>query len=158
MAVFYKSLMIKNMSYLALLAILLMGVLPVHAREHEGSSASHEESTEKLAMALVAKFWKEVEHQNVEGYSKLLAIGFQGLNISGHYNRNDQISGLEGLTVTKFKLKNLIAARYLDTLVISYDFLAQGTGVTSGPSIDIWHQEKCHWELVSHSYVPFQAP
>lgn len=112
-------------------------------------------NTEELAHHLVHHFWRAVKHQDVEEYSSLLAIGFQGLNVNGHFNRQDQISGLEGLTITKFKIDDLIASRYGDTLVISYDLLAEGDGIVPGPSIDIWHKKGCSWKQVSHSYVPF---
>jgi hypothetical protein len=120
----------------------------------QGDSSTHE--TEKLAKKLVNKFWKDVEHQDVKAYSKLLAPHFQGINISGAYTRAQQISGLKGLTVTSFKITKLIASRFQDTLVISYDFTAQGMGIVSGPSVDIWHKKDQKWKQISHTYVPFQ--
>lgn len=120
-------------------------------------SSSSEASTQVLATHLVTKFWNDVKEQDVTAYSRLIAKRFQGLNTAGHYNKDEQIAGLQGLTVTAFTLNNLIAARYEDTLVISYDFLAEGSGIVSGPSIDIWHKKKCRWKLISHSYVPFQV-
>jgi len=150
---------IAKHSYKVLLATtFVIGTVIVSQSAHADASRHIERDTEKLAKTLVTKFWDEVKDQNVRGYSELLAFPFQGENISGHYNRRQQIAGLKGLTLTKFKLKNLIAARYCDTLVISYDFWAKGTGVTSGPSIDIWKQGKRDWKLISHTYVPFQTP
>jgi hypothetical protein len=127
-----------------------------HAHCDKCSSSSKEISTQKLARSLVKHYWNEVKEENVKGYSRLIALGFQGLNINGIYNRNDQISGLQGLTVTKFRIEDLVAARYKNTLVISYEFLAEGTGIVSGPSIDIWFENDGEWKLISHSYVPFQ--
>lgn len=135
--------------------LLLSNVFICQAVQAKECCGTSERSTQKLAKHLVDKFWNDVKRQDVHAYSHLLAARFQGLNTSGHYNKEDQISGLEGLTVTSFKIKNLIASRYGKTLVISYDFLAEGQGIVSGPSTDIWHKKKCQWKLVSHSYVPF---
>lgn len=127
----------------------------VHASEQQQNA---EYSNHKLANTLVHRFWRDVEEQDVAGYSRQIALRFQGLNISGHYDRDEQIAGLESLTVTKFKIKNLSAAKYEDTLVVSYDFLAKGEGVTSGPCIDVWFHRNGEWKLISHSYVPFLVP
>ena len=110
---------------------------------------------EAFGKALVTNFWNQVVQQDVKGYSFLIAKNFQGLNTDGVYNRDDQISGLQGLTVTSFTLENVFVAKYHRTLVISYDFIAEGEGIVSGPSIDVWHDRDGHWKLVSHSYVPF---
>jgi len=126
---------------------------PALAQSH---TLSKEASEQKLAFKLVTKYWKAVERQDVKLYSHFLAPHFQGINISGIYTRNDQISGLESLTVTSFKLENLKASSFNDTLVISYDFQAQGQGIVSGPSMDIWHKKHNKWKLISHTYVPFQ--
>lgn len=123
------------------------------ALAHECSDHS---SSEHLATELVHQFWNDVKRQNVEAYSRLISSDFQGLNTDGIYNRKNQISGLEGLTVRSFSIQNLTAARYDNTLVISYDFVARGRGIVSGPSIDVWHKRKYKWKLVSHSYVPFK--
>lgn len=117
-----------------------------------------EVNTEETAYRLVHNFWRAVKYQNVEEYSRLLAPGFQGLNLNGHYNREEQISGLENLTLRKFRIKDLVASRYGDTLVISYNIFAKGEGFTPGPSIDIWHCKNNCWKQVSHSYVPFPEP
>lgn len=127
-----------------------------HAKAHDFELFIHEESNEELATQLVNRFWKNVEHQRTKAYSNLLAIGFQGLNEQGHYDREDQIRGLKHSTLRSFKIKHLTAKRYAETLVISYDFYAHGKGLTSGPSIDVWHRRNRTWKLISHSYVPFQ--
>lgn len=114
------------------------------------------QATHKLARRLVTQFWNDVKHQDVKAYSHLLAPHFQGINISGVYTRSDQISGLQSLTVTKFKITKLIASRFNSTLVISYDFSAKGKDIVSGPCIDVWHKNGPHWKQVSHTYVPFQ--
>lgn len=138
------------------LGLCAMGTLCLTPAMHAGNKQENlEQLNHKLASTLVHRFWHDVEEQNVAGYSSKIALRFQGLNISGHYNRADQISGLENLTVTKFKIKNLLAARYDDTLVVSYDFLAKGEGITSGPCIDVWFHRNSEWKLISHSYVPF---
>ncbi len=109
-----------------------------------------------VAHRLVHNFWSAVEHQNTKLYSKLIADCFQGLNIDGHYDKKDQIEGLESLRILRFKIHRLHAVRQGDTLVVSYDFQARGQGVTSGPSIDVWRTHGHYWRLISHSYVPFK--
>lgn len=127
--------------------------LPIGAAEHCSDANS---SADKLGCKLVSHFWSDVQHQDVAGYSRLLAARFQGLNTDGHYDKKEQISGLKDLTVSKFALKHLIAAQYGNTLVVSYDFVAKGQGIVSGPSIDVWQKKSCQWKLVSHSYVPYE--
>ncbi len=125
------------------------------AQADECANSYSEISTEKLARSLVKHFWNEVKEQNVIGYSHLITNDFQGINVEGIFNKEDQVSGLQSSRVTKFKLKDLIAARHGNTLVISYEFLAEGSGIVSGPSIDIWYKKEGHWKIISHSYVPF---
>lgn len=123
---------------------------------HGGDESDHEEKSPKeMGKKLANQFWRDVKHQRVHAYSELIAHDFKGLNESGPYNRNDQIEGLEGLSVTEFDIRHLSAAQYGDTLVFSYYFVAEGEGITSGPSIDVWQRVKGKWLLVSHSYVPF---
>lgn len=123
---------------------------------HGGDLSDHEEySPKEIGKKLVNEFWRDVKYQRVKAYSNLIAHDFKGLNEGGHYDREDQIAGLEGLTVTEFDIRRLTAARYGKTLVISYNFVAEGTGITSGPSIDVWREINNEWFIVSHSYVPF---
>lgn len=116
------------------------------------AETSHSETT---GYRLVNRFWTHVMKQDVRAYSNMLACNFQGLNIDGIYNRQDQITGLSSLSVTSFQLKNLTTSRSGKTLVISYDFYATGDGIVSGPSIDVWHKSGKTWKQISHSYVPF---
>ena len=104
---------------------------------------------------LVNSFWNSVMKQEVRVYSCKLACNFQGLNIDGIFDRQDQIAGLSSLTVTSFQLNNLTTSRSGKTLVISYDFYATGDGIVSGPSIDVWQKGGKTWKQISHSYVPF---
>jgi hypothetical protein len=124
---------------------------------HEKNSGCCIENSQELGEQLVTKFWRDVKYQRVNAYSELIALNFRGLSISGHYNRNDQISGLENLTVSEFQLRRLRVSQFGNTLVISYNLVAEGEGITSGPSLDVWKQRKCgEWRLISHSYVPFE--
>lgn len=111
----------------------------------------------KFGYHLVRHFWNNVKNQNVRGYSKQIGAQFTGLNTSGEYDRKDQISGLENLILTDFTFQNLKTVRYENTLVIAYDFYAEGEEVTSGPSIDVWNLKDNRWNLISHSYVPFES-
>lgn len=133
--------------------------VPMHADCSSSSSSCScsEVSAQELGRKLVTRFWTDVEEQNVKGYSRQMTPNFQGLNIHGIFNRQDQIDGLQNLTVTHFELRNLFAAIYnCDTLVISYDFVAEGEGIVSGPSLDTWCKVRGQWKLVNHSYVPFE--
>lgn len=123
--------------------------------QHNSSQGSSTEFFNEIGERLVTQFWTDVENQDVAAYSKLIACSFQGLNIEGVYNRDDQIEGLENLTLTAFYLENVVAAWHNGTLVVSYNFFAEGDGVVSGPSIDVWQKTACGWKLISHSYVPF---
>lgn len=126
------------------------------AHSHESTcKCPKAEFSQKLGRILVQRFWKDVENQNVRAYSDQFDDTFQGLNLEGIYNKASQIEALKNLTVTSFKLKKLISVRHENTLVISYDFYAQGEGIVSGPCIDIWVKKGKEWKQVSHSYVPF---
>lgn len=119
------------------------------------SQYSDKELCNKFGYHLTHHFWSDVKHKNVKAYSKQIASQFKGLNISGDYDKRDQITGLENLSLTDFSLENLKISRYATTLVVTYDFHAEGEGVTSGPSIDVWNLKDNSWKLVSHSYAPF---
>lgn len=150
--------MTKFLSFVILL--LLIFDAKVHANHHNHWELCHcndlEHKAEELARCLVSTFWHDVVVQDVIAYSNLLSNQFQGLNLSGHYNKENQVTGLMQVTVNSFHLKNLVAAKYHHTLVVSYDFIASGKGIVSGPSIDIWNKIDSEWKLVSHSYVPFK--
>lgn len=109
----------------------------------------------ELGIYLESKFWTSVQDQNVKEFSNSLAHIFQGLNISGVYTREQQIEGLTGATLANFTFNNPIATRLHDVLVFSYDFVAIGSDLTSGPSITVWKKHAHCWKIVSHSYVPF---
>ncbi|MBA3239523.1 MAG: nuclear transport factor 2 family protein [Parachlamydiaceae bacterium] len=113
------------------------------------------ESAKKLGRKLVEQLWRDVKYQRVHAYSALLADNFKGLSESGHYSRHDQIVGFENATLIDFDIRRLTAERYGDSLVVSYNFVAESKGLTSGPNIDFWHKIDCKWTLVGHSYVPF---
>ncbi len=112
-------------------------------------------SNQTTGYHLVNSFWNSVMKQDIGKYSSKLACNFQGLNIDGIFNRQEQIAGLSSLTVTSFYLSNLTTSRSGETLVISYDFYATGNGIVSGPSIDVWQKCGKKWKQISHSYVPF---
>lgn len=107
----------------------------------------------KLGISLETKFWNLVQQHNVEKFSEKLAYIFQGLNASGVYTRQQQITGLSEAGLISFQLRNPKATRSHDVLVFSYEFIAVGTGLTSGPSITVWKKYKNSWKIVSHSYV-----
>lgn len=109
----------------------------------------------ELGVSLETEFWTLVQEHNVKRFSKKLAPIFQGLNISGSYTREQQISGLAGATLTGFAINNPVVTRSGNTLVITYNFVATDSNLTNGPSITIWKKYGCSWKIVSHSYVPF---
>ncbi len=121
----------------------------------QAANKSENSQNQAIGYHLVNSFWNSVMQQDVRSFSSKLACNFQGLNIGGTYNRQDQITGLSTLTVTSFHLTNLTASRCGKTLVISYDFYAMGNGIVSGPSIDVWYKCGKRWKQISHSYVPF---
>lgn len=128
----------------------------VSADARECSKWCQENDSQKIGEKLVSQFWQNVEKQDICAYSKAIACSFQGLNLAGIYDREDQIFGLSHLTVTAFELKNLVQTQEGNTLIVSYDFYALGEGIVSGPSIDVWHKTSQGWKQVSHSYVPFE--
>lgn len=110
----------------------------------------------ELGIYLETNFWETVEQQNIAKLSKKIAHIFQGLSLSGVYTREDQISGLTGVTLTFFSINQPVATRQKDVLVFSYNFIAPNeSGLVSGPTISVWKKTNCSWKMVSHSYVPF---
>ncbi len=88
------------------------------------------ESSVALARALLDRYWNDVKNENVKAYSSKIACGFQGLSLSGRiYNRNDQITGFQKIILTAFKIEEITAVRYDESLVISYNFLAEGVAL-----------------------------
>lgn len=125
-----------------------------HSSECSSSCCNHN-SADVLAQQLVESFWRDVQQQNVAAYSKKIATQFQGLNLEGIYDKSQQVQGLSEATLTTFQINHLRAARYGNTLQVAYDFLAEGEGIVSGPSLDTWRKERCGWKLIAHAYVPF---
>lgn len=112
-----------------------------------------------LAHYLIHKFWGYVKHQQPENYSRLIACQFQGLDLSGYYNRHDQLASLENVRLEKFKIKNLAVTDREDTLIVSYIFHAKGSGISSGSFMETWKKvgSHCKWRLVSHAHVPYHS-
>ena len=129
---------------------------PNHHNENSKYHCNGTASAKKLGEKLEHEFWNNVKNQNVKAYSYLLAEIFQGLSITGVYSREDEINGLKQATLKKFRIENLCATQRKDVLVVSYDLVAHGKGITSGPEIDVWNKIKDEWKIVSSSYVPFE--
>ena len=137
--------------------LLTFGIFCIElADARECSQWCQENDSQEIGEKLVCQFWQNVERQDIKAYSKALDCSFQGLNLEGIFDREDQIYGLSHLTVTAFELKNLVQTGQGKILVVSYDFYALGEGIVSGPSIDVWHKTSRGWKLISHSYVPFE--
>lgn len=110
----------------------------------------------ELGIRLETCFWKTVQRQNICELSQKISAIFQGLNISGIYTREEQISGLTGVLLPFFEINDPVATRCNDVLVFSYEFVAPvESGLISGPSLTVWRKENRCWKIVSHSYVPF---
>ncbi|WP_068469555.1 nuclear transport factor 2 family protein [Candidatus Protochlamydia phocaeensis] len=127
--------------------------MPVNA---EGFHRHHSDDDVELGFLLETQFWTAVQNRDIDRFSKKLAPIFQGLNISGAYTREQQITGLANSTLISFVIDNPVATRFQNTLIFSYDFVAVGSGLTSGPSITVWKKYGYSWRIVSHSYVPFR--
>lgn len=109
----------------------------------------------ELALALETNFWTLVQNHEVKKFSKLLASIFQGINISGAFDREEEIAGLATATLSSFSLNNPRATRFRDVLVFTYDFVATDSNLTNGPTISVWKKHDHSWKIVSHSFVPF---
>lgn len=116
---------------------------------------NRQERTLELGIHLETGFWNLVKRQENKRAAKKIALAFQGLNKHGIYDREQQIDGLTGTTLNHFSIKNPVAHRSQNVLVFSYDFVAAGSDLTSGPNITIWKKDGKSWRIVSHSYVPF---
>ncbi len=135
---------------ISLFVLSALNFTTLHADHHHSQSDDLE-----LGIALETEYWTLVQNKNVKKFSAKLLPIFQGLNILGVYTREEQISGLAASTLFSFSINNPVSHRSGDTLVFSYDFVAIGSGLTSGPSITVWRKHKHSWKIASHSYVPF---
>lgn len=137
-------------------SLLILSSLSFNALLMADSHHHHRQTDDlELGIELETKFWTLVQNHEVEKFSKKLTPIFQGLNVSGAYTRDQQIEGLAAATLTNFAIYNPVATRFHDILVFSYDFVAIGNGLTSGPTITIWKKYSHSWKIISHSYVPF---
>ncbi len=137
----------------AVIFLLLIGV-----GANSQADESRKSQTTALGLKLESQYWTLVQKKDVKGFSRKIAPIFQGLNAQGAYTRSQQISGLANANLVSFSLDNPVVTRFRDVLVISYNFTAVGTGLTSGPSITVWQIECGCWKIVSHSYFPFLTP
>lgn len=124
----------------------------LHAKPCKCNSSNELE----LGLQLETNFWKTVQKQNIDKLSKKIARIFQGINIAGIYTREEQISGLTGVTLTNFAITHPVSHCRKDVLVFSYDFFAPvESGLINGPTLSVWKKFGDSWKMVSHSYVPF---
>lgn len=123
-----------------------------HPQPHPNARS---EDALELGLALETEFWTLVQEHKVQEFAQKISPIFQGLSIAGIDTRDEQINGLASSIVGSFSIQNPVASRFGDTLVISYDFIAVNSNLTSGPTISIWKKSGCNWRMVSHSYVPF---
>ena len=149
---------LKKLSQLSccIYAFVLLGlsVIPLSLLANCHPHHRHQDALE-LGIALETEFWTLVQKQKVDKFSKKISPIFQGLNESGVYNRREQIDSLTGVTLTSFLINNPKSHRSHDVLVFSYDFIALGSDLLSGPSLTVWRKIDGSWKMVSHSYVPF---
>jgi hypothetical protein len=109
----------------------------------------------ELGLALEIEFWTLVQNHEVKKFSRKLAPIFQGLNIERIFSKEEQIEALARSILINFDIRNPKATRSGNVLVFSYNFIAAGTGVTSGPTLSVWKKDDKIWKMVSHSFVPF---
>jgi hypothetical protein len=109
----------------------------------------------KLGIELETNFWNLVKRHEVHKFSKKLAPIFQGLSINGVFTREQQIDSLARITLIGFKIENPRATCSGNVLVFSYDFIADGIGLTNGPTTSVWKKYHHAWRMINHSFVPF---
>lgn len=136
-------------------ASLLLSLSPIQSLQAEAHPQCRPQEAVKLGVRLETEFWNLVQEQKIRQFSEKLDPIFQGLKISGIYTRKQQIEGLTGATFKKFEILNPIARRCGDDLVISYNFVAKKSNLTSGPTISVWKKTNGEWKIISHSFVPF---
>jgi hypothetical protein len=137
---------------LTLTGLSMSGTANILARESSATHC-HAFNLQESALALEARFWKRVQRQDVEGFSKCIASIYQGSGPDGINTRDQFIQGLTNATLPNFTLKNLVAKQSRDLLVISYQFIAPGSNLVSGPTISVWQASNHRWKMISHSYL-----
>lgn len=144
--------------YIGLFALSALSFHADLSGHHRGDHCHHLEQSDAttLGLALETRFWTLVQSQKVKKFSRMIPHIFQGLSIQGIYNREQQITGLTGATLTGFEIQNPKGTRTGDTLVFSYEFIVEaGSDLMPGPDVSIWKKYGKSWKIVSHSYVPF---
>lgn len=112
----------------------------------------------RLGLALEKKFWMNVQNKNTRKFSKMLASIYQTMTPNGIRNKRQQIRQLEAANLLGFGFNHPRATRKGDTLVFSYDFIAIGNGIVSGPQISVWKKMCSGWKMISRAEEPFEAP
>lgn len=122
--------------------------------------ASATERAFAFAKEMEQHFWKAVQNKDIEKFSDKLSHEFQGLNIDGIYDREEQIEGLTQADLISFKMSRIKVTFTPHAYVITYQFDSTGTGLTNGATMSVWARQHYHvdpklnWKMISHSYVP----
>ena len=152
------SLKLYKFNFHVILFILLgLATSFLNASNHSDSSHHDKESQHNLELGLFLekKFWMSVQKKKIEKTSKMLASAFQSLNPNGIQNKKQQIEQLVAANLLGFGFNHPKATRKGNTLVFSYDLLAIGNGVVSGPQITVWKKLRSGWKIISRSEEPF---
>lgn len=117
-----------------------------------------------LAWSLEKKFWRNIQNKKFHKASKMLASAYQELGPTGILNKKQQIDQFKKSNLLSFGIITPKATRKGNTLIFSYNLIAIGSGVISGPQMSVWKRMKSSsktkpkWKMVSRSDKPFDPP
>lgn len=119
----------------------------------------HQASIQQLANELEISFWTSVQNHNAPSLNETIAEIFQGIGAQSFFpagsviTRDEELTLLLSSSITSFTIDNLVATKKHDVLVVSYVFEYIGTGLQSGPMINVWKKMNGRWKLVNQSNV-----
>lgn len=118
----------------------------------------------KKVLSLEKKFWRRVQKKKFNQLKNLMSSSYQKLGPSGvAMNKQKQIDELKESDLLGFGFNRPKVTRKGGTLTFSYDLIAIGDRIESGPQIVVWKiiKSKCNkskWKLISRSNQLFIPP
>lgn len=125
----------------------------------------------KLALSLTKKFWMSVQQKKHTRTSKMLAKIYQALNPEGVIRtKNQQLKIFQDVDLIGFGFNKPNATRKDGALVFTYDLIAIGEGIRSGPRTMVWKKirsnrkirpngkVKAKWKVISLASELFNPP
>lgn len=137
------------------------------------NAGSHKNSKRdlQLALSLTKKFWMSVQQKKYKKTSRMIASIYKALGPDGGIStKNQQLEIFKETDLLGFGFNQPRATRKDKTVVFSYDLIAIGNGISSGPRTMVWKKIqssgkvksngkiKAKWRVISLASERFTPP